>query len=130
MSNALATPNGSPAVSLGNVMPWTPFKNLLGFDPFQSLRATYGFEYDVTRTDQGYEVEVPVPGYTPETIDLSIQGGLLTVTGKADRRTFTRTMVIPDDVDTDAISASVKNGMLYLSLAHRPEARPKRIAVN
>lgn len=129
MSNSLANPNGGPAVSLGNVTPWTPIKNFLGFDPFQSLRAQYGFEYDVTRTDHGYEMEIPVPGYTSEDIDVSVQDDVLTISGKSERRSFTRTMVIPDDVDSDAISASVKNGMLFINLQRRPEAQPKKIAV-
>jgi HSP20 family protein len=130
LSNALANANGAPAVSLGSVTPWTPIKNFLGFDPFQSLLGHYGFEYNVTRTDQGYEVEVPVPGYTSESVDLSVQGDTLTIAGKSERHSFSRTMVIPDDVDSDAISASVKNGMLYINLQRRPEARPKKISVN
>lgn len=129
MSNSLANRNGGPAVSLGNATPWTPIQNFLGFDPFQSLRAQYGFEYDVTRTDRGYEMEIPVPGYTSEDIDVSVQDDVLTISGKSERRSFTRTMVIPDDVDSDAISASVKNGMLYVDLQRRPEAQPKKIAV-
>jgi HSP20 family protein len=129
LSNSLANHNGSPAVSLGSATPWTPIKNFLGFDPFQSLRAQYGFEYDVTRTDRGYEIEVPVPGYTSEDIDVSLQDDVLTISGKSDHRSFSRTMVIPDDVDNDSISASVKNGMLYINLERRPEAQPKKITV-
>lgn len=129
MSNSLATRNGGPAVSLGSATPWTPIKNFLGFDPFQSLRAQYGFEYDVTRTDRGYEMEIPVPGYTSENIDVSVQDDVLTISGKSERHSFTRTMVIPDDVDSQAISASVKNGMLYVELQRRPEAQPRKIAV-
>ena len=129
MSDSLANRNGGPALSLGSVTPWTPIKNFLGFDPFQSLRAQYGFEYDVTRTERGYEMEIPVPGYTSENIDVSVQDDVLTISGKSERHSFTRTMVIPDDVNGDAISAAVKNGMLYIDLQRRPEAQPKKITV-
>jgi HSP20 family molecular chaperone IbpA len=79
--------------------PWTPFRDLLGFDPFHSLRSNWAFEYDVTRTENGYEVDVPVPGFKPE------------------------------DVDPDKIEARVNDGMLVLTLARRPEAQPRRIDV-
>lgn len=110
--------------------PWTPISDLLGFDPFQNIRSTWGFEYDVTRTEGGYEVEVPVPGYGPSQIDLTYKDGVLAVTGKSDRRSFTRSFTIPEDVDADATQARVENGMLVISLRRRPEAQPKRIEVS
>lgn len=131
MSNTLARMgNAGGAVTADRALPWTPFNDLLGFDPFQSLRASYGFDYDVSRTESGYEVEVPVPGYGPAQIEVNHKDGLLTVAGKSEKRSFTRSFTIPDDVDTDAISARVADGMLHLTLQRRPEARPKRIPVN
>ena len=130
MTNALAR-NGSSGLMQGEnrVAPWSSVRDLLGFDPFQNLRANYGFEYDVTRTENGYEVEVPVPGYNPAQIDVTFKDGVLTVNGKSDRRTFSRSFTIPEDVDADTIAAKVADGMLVLSLHRRPEAQPKRIEV-
>jgi HSP20 family molecular chaperone IbpA len=105
---------------------WTPFRDLLGFDPFQAMR---GFEYDVTRTESGYEVEMPVPGFRPENIDVTFKDDVVAVNGKTERRSFSRSFMVPDDVDPDKIEAQVTDGMLVLRLARRPEAQPRKIAV-
>ena len=130
MSNSLAKTNGSSAsLARERAFPWTPMRDLLGFDPFQNIRASYGFEYEVSRTDSGYEVEVPVPGYSSSQIDVSFKDGVLSVAGKTDRRSFTRSFTVPEDIDSDAIAARVQDGMLVLSLKRHPEAQPKRIDV-
>jgi HSP20 family protein len=105
---------------------WTPFRDLLGFDPFQSMP---GFEYDVTRTENGYEVEIPVPGFKPENVEVTFQDDAITVTAKSERRSFTRSFIVPEDVDPERIEASVKDGMLDLKLSRRPEVQPRRIPV-
>ncbi len=105
-------------------------RNAFAFDPFATLRSNRTFEYDVTRTEAGYEVEIPVPGYRPDQIEITYKDGALLVAGKSDRRTFSRSFSVPDDVDQDHISAQVADGMLLLSLNRRPEAQPKRISIN
>jgi len=123
MTDSLAKNDRGQASRMAN---WAPFRDLLGFDPFQSLR---GFEYDVTRTENGYEVEVPVPGFRPEDVEVTFQEDVLTVNAKGERRSFSRSFTVPEDVDPDKIEARVTNGMLVLSLARRPEAQPRRISV-
>jgi HSP20 family protein len=127
LSNSLAKPNGS--LSSDRALPWTPLRDLLGFDPFQNIRASYGFDYEVSRTENGYEVEVPVPGYNSSQIDVSFKDGILSVAGKTDRRSFSRSFTVPEDIDADAISARVQDGMLSLSLKRHPEAQPRKITV-
>ncbi len=105
---------------------WTPFRDLLGFDPFESTR---GFEYNVTRTENGYEVEVPVPGFKAENVEITFQDEIITVSGKSDRRSFTRSFIVPEEVDPEKIDARVNDGMLVLTLSQRPETQPRRIPV-
>lgn len=127
MAGALArAQNGA---SLDRTAPWTPFRDLLSYDPFRSLGSQWGFEYDVTRTEAGYQVEVPVPGFKPDQIEVTFKDGVLSVNGKNDRRTFARSFTVPEDVDVDSIDAQVSDGMLMLTLNRRPEAQPKRIAI-
>lgn len=127
MSNQLTRMNGG--TNLERPVPWTPMHRLLGFDPFENLRASYGYEYDVSRTESGYAVEVPVPGYSSAQVEVSLKDGIITVAGKSDRRTFTRSFTVPEDVDTEAIDARVENGMLTIELQRRPEAQPRKIQV-
>jgi HSP20 family molecular chaperone IbpA len=130
LSNSLARTNGiGAALASDRALPWTPLRDLLGFDPFQNIRASYGFDYEVSRTESGYEVEVPVPGYNSSQIDVTFKDGVLNVAGKSDRRSFTRSFTVPEDIDTNAIGARVQEGMLVLSLKRHPEAQPKKITV-
>ncbi|HEY9181333.1 MAG TPA: Hsp20/alpha crystallin family protein [Candidatus Baltobacteraceae bacterium] len=88
---------------------------------------SYGI--DIARTETGYTVEVPVPGFKPEHIEVTLEDGMLTVKGKNEKRNFSRTFTIPDDVDEERIEANVEHGMLVLSLTLTPKAQPKRISI-
>ncbi|MBV9719114.1 MAG: Hsp20 family protein [Candidatus Eremiobacteraeota bacterium] len=123
MTDSLARNDRPPSPRVAN---WTPFRDLLGFDPFQSMR---GLEYEVTRTENGYEVEVPVPGFKPENVEVTYQDDVIAVSAKSDRRSFSRSFTVPDDVDPQRIEARVQDGMLMLTLSRRPEAQPRRISV-
>ena len=35
---------------------------------------------DITRTDNGYSVEIPAPGFKPSEIDVTFENGMLTLT--------------------------------------------------
>ena len=130
MANSLSRMGGS-GVANGNerALPWTQFRDLFGFDPFGNIRASSGFDYDVSRTENGYEIEVPVPGFNASQIDVTVKDGILSVAGKTERRSFTRSFTIPEDVNEDGIGARVQDGMLCLTLERRPEAQPKKISV-
>jgi HSP20 family molecular chaperone IbpA len=105
--------------------------DLLGWDPFRGLLGNWGSSLgiDITRTETGYEIEMPVAGFTPEQIEVTIEDGVLTASGKNDKRSFRRSVVLPEEIDTDAIDAKVENGLLTLALKLHPKAQPKRIEV-
>jgi len=124
-----ALKNTGAAMPADRALPWTPLRDLLGFDPFQQMRANWGYDYDVSRTEDGYLVEVPVPGYGASHIDVSIKDGVLSVSGQSERRSFTRSFTVPEDVDVERIEARVQDGMLELKLRRCPEAQPKKIQV-
>lgn len=109
----------------------TPFGDWLGWDPFRNFASSPGVVagIEVTRTESGYNVELPVAGYRPDQIDVTLEDNVLSVTGKAEKRQFTRSLLLPDDIDGDAITAKVEHGMLYLTLNFHPKAQPKKIDV-
>jgi HSP20 family protein len=109
-----------------------PFGEALGWDPFRNFASTGAgiAGVDVARTDDGgYIVEIPVAGYKPEQIDVTLEDGVLTVVGKSERRQFTRSLLLPEDIDGENIGANVEHGMLTLTLRVHPKAQPKKIAV-
>lgn len=91
-------------------------------------------------------VELEVPGYTKDDLEISITGDLLKITGKSkeqteekkDRRyylseiserSFTRTVTLPYDIVTEQAKAEFKNGVLYLTLPKSEKALPKSIKI-
>jgi len=87
-----------------------------------------------------------LPGMKKEDIDISLQEGLLTVSGerKEEKKQessetyrseryvgrFQRTFSLPTAVDESKITATYKDGVLTVTLPKSEEAKPKQIAVN
>lgn len=104
--------------------------DLLGFDPFRALLGgMQNTGVEIMRTDTGYDIELAVPGFKPGDIDVTVEDGVLTVSGKNEKRTFTRAFSLPDEIDPDAIDGKVEHGLLTLQLRLHPKAQPKRIEI-
>jgi HSP20 family molecular chaperone IbpA len=103
--------------------------DFLGFDPFRSV-ATAGFGFEINKTETGYAVELPVPGFGPDQIDVTLEDRVLTISGKTERRNFTRALLVPEEIDAETIAAKVEHGMLTIHLNTHPKAQPRKIAVN
>lgn len=106
-----------------------PFSDLWNFDPLRLFAPGSAYGIDIARTETGYTVEVPVPGFKPDQIEVTLEDGLLTVRGRSEKRNFSRTFSIPEDVDQERIEANVEHGMLVLTLTLVPKAQPKRITI-
>lgn len=98
-----------------------PFRNLFSMGQLGGM--------EVTRTETGYTVEIPVAGFRPDQIEATLEDGVLTVNAKSEKRSFTRSLVVPDDVDDEKIEAQVQDGMLTMTLTLHPKAQPKRITI-
>ena len=109
-----------PGADLWN---WDPFRNFFSGTP----AAVAGLE--INRTDNGYVVEIPVAGFKPDDIDITVENGVLAISGKTEKRSFTRSFVLPEEIDSEAIEARVEHGMLTLKLELLPKAQPKKISI-
>ncbi len=128
--NALARNGQSSPESSRQVAPtWSPLQRLFGFDPFQNVMANWDYGFEVSRTENGYDVDVPVPGFNSSNVEVTFKDAILSISGKNERRSFTRSLTVPEDVNPDKITASVSDGMLKISLERHPAAQPKRITV-
>ena len=95
--------------------------------------------------DKGVHVEVEVPGYTMEQIDVSLHQNQLTIKGeraeesedkgreyiRRERRSgsFTRTFLIPSDVDASKVGATLEQGVLKVTLPKSVAAQARKIAI-
>ncbi len=100
---------------------------------------------DIREEDHAYVLEAELPGLNEKDIDIKVEGNLLTLSSKheekkeekkngcilKERRTssFSRSFVLPKDVDREKIDATFKNGLLTLTLQKEPKAQPKSIQV-
>jgi HSP20 family protein len=121
------------------------------FGPFSeqgqegSGRVSVYMPANVTETDASYHIQAPVPGFSPEEIDVTFVEGLLTMKaqhrqaqqaqqGQILRREFlwadmVRQLSLPGEVDPDKIEARVENGLLTVTVPKTPRAQPRRIPI-
>jgi HSP20 family protein len=100
---------------------------------------------DIAERKDAYLVSVELPGIGMDEIEITFEGGLLTIQGerhvpqdsseqkmhRVERRygTFRRSITLPTHVMADAIEATVQDGVLYILVPKATEAHAKRIAV-
>jgi HSP20 family protein len=135
---------------MNSLMDWDPFQDFFGVDPFRAVRSDLG-QYllpalELKETPTSFELKLDVPGVKEPDLDVNLSGNRLTITGKRDaekkeenetwhsyeRRygAFTRVVTLPEDVATDKIAASLREGVLAISIPKLPEARPQKITVS
>ncbi|ADL49535.1 MULTISPECIES: Hsp20/alpha crystallin family protein [Micromonospora] len=98
---------------------------------------------DVTETDDAYLVEVDVPGVKRDDISVEATGHDLAITGEIKRKErtgllrsrtrrigrFEYRLSMPADVDADAITAEVSDGVLTVRVPKSEAAKPRRIEI-
>ncbi|MEX3636277.1 Hsp20/alpha crystallin family protein [Paraburkholderia sp. BR14320] len=99
---------------------------------------------DIYEDTQGVTLWADLPGVTKEKLDVRVHDGNLTIEAEAVVPTpanlrlqhaeireprFARTFTLSPDFDTSKIEASLKDGVLKLTIPRRDEARPRRIEV-
>jgi HSP20 family protein len=99
---------------------------------------------DIFECQDGYLVDVELPGVKIEDIEITVEDGLLTIQGertfrhdqidkahRVERRfgPFSRSITLPSHVKTDSIDASVQDGVLMVSVPKVTEAQAQRVSV-
>lgn len=107
--------------------------------------AVFHLPVNIARTDAGYLVEAPVPGCSPDDVDVTFSDGDLRIearpapgAGAAEGRylrrevptgSFRRQITLPGRVRADEITASFDNGLLRVDVPCAREAKPARIQI-
>ena len=103
-------------------------------------------ETDVIETEREIRVVTEMPGLRRENIEIDVENNVLTIRGEkreqrtegeqgrwhlAERRygTFSRSFVLPRDVDADNIQAAFQDGVLTVSVPKSEKARRRRIEI-
>lgn len=84
---------------------------------------------DVSEDENAIRLTAEVPGYKPESIKVTLENQMLTISGEKSNGSFRRSLTIPNTVDTDGIEATVEHGVLTVTLPKVERAKPREIAV-
>lgn len=140
------------------IVRWDPFRELTALqDEFSRLfpgvrggeaagRESWMPSVDVFETQEAVEIKAELPGLEPDDISLEVEDNVLTLSGerrfkeeveedkyyRVERRygSFSRSLALPQSVDTDNIGAKYENGILEVTVPKVEEAKPKRISVD
>ena len=101
---------------------------------------------DIYETENELVLKADLPGVSEKDIDVRVENNMLTVRGERQFETkvkednylriertygsFSRSFGLPNTVNTEAISAEYKNGVLTVQLPKRAESKPKQVKVN
>jgi HSP20 family protein len=113
-----------------------------------SATATWIPAVDVHEYADHFEFYIDIPGVDPSKVELTLERGILTLSGqreeqRSDKRGedplnlrtergqghFYRRFVLPDTVDSEKVNASGKNGVLTLTVPKQAKAMPRRIQI-
>jgi HSP20 family protein len=98
---------------------------------------------NITECDESFEVKAEVPGFNEKEIELGVESRRLTITGKRESKKeekkgkmlcvesssdqLLRIVDLPSEIETDKVTATLKNGVLDLTLPKAAKAQPLRI---
>jgi len=101
---------------------------------------------DIREEDDGYLVQVDLPGVAEQDLKVSVDDNVLTISAKAgkdaDRKAdgylvrerryagYTRSFVLPRDADSGGVTASFADGLLTLNVPKSEASKARRIPVN
>ena len=93
-------------------------------------QAARGFE--IQQDDKAWTVSLDLPGLTREDLGITIEGTVVKIeTRKEARRQFKAAYELPQEIDVDATTAKLENGVLTLALAKKaPVSNARQIQVS
>lgn len=102
---------------------------------------------DITESNEAFSIKAALPGWKPENVDVTFEGGTITLKGEVSaenneadehtrwhrreirRTSFTRSVTLPSEVEADKAKAEFENGVLTLTLPKAEVVKPKQIKI-
>src|SRR5689334_962318 len=92
--------------------------------------------FHVNGTEDGWRVDIPLPGIDPKDVSLEVAGNNLTIRAEApsdgnDQHAsrYEQTLMIPQFLDLEKLTASHRHGMLRLTLPLKDSVKPRRVQI-
>ncbi len=104
---------------------------------------------NIKESDEAFHTEMAVPGFSKKDFKIDVEGSLLTISAdkehetnesnehytkkEFERKSFSRTFNLPENINEDKIEALYKEGMLQLTIPKKEKTKPtprKKIAIS
>lgn len=119
--------------------PWRVLGELIGeiplnaFDAAWRTRAGRFPRVNVWENEKGLAVQAEVAGVDPDKLDVAVDANVLTIKGEKAQldgtpSEFQRSFNLPFELESDKITATVKNGLLTVTIP-RKSAEKRKIAI-
>jgi HSP20 family protein len=111
-----------------------------------SALTTWAPSVDIYETENELVLKADLPDVEEKEIDIRVENNMLTVRGERKFQkevkedsylrleriygSFSRSFGLPNTVNTEAIQAEYKNGVLTVTMPKRAESKPKQVKVN
>lgn len=106
------------------------FDKFCQFDFLETLDSTFNSFFDSgwkKNKDGNYVFEIDVPGFNKDNLNVELNEGTITIKGETESRKMFKRFQININHE---IEASIKDGILFLTLITPPEKQPKKIELN
>jgi len=131
---------------------WSPFEDVLNFQrevdrvfnqfwsdlPTRTATPSGSSSpsYQVKTTDDGWRIDVPLPGVDPKDVTLEVAGSTLSIRAEVPSENsdknparYEQTFTIPQFLDLEKLAASHRHGMLRLTLPLKDSVKPRRVQI-
>lgn len=110
------------------------FPSLQGSSLFSSLfdkgLSDFSLRFDLKETEDGnYKVELPLPGFKRNEVEIEIEGNTLTIVAKNAKREISKSLDVLETIDTDKIEAKLEDGILTIILVRSELGKPRKIEI-
>ncbi len=104
------------------------------------------FPVDIRSEENEYVIEADLPGLLEDRINVRVEDNLLVIESQTEEvkeeaadnyivrergtRAFYRSFALPKDADHGKIEGTYRNGVLTVTVAKKPEAKPRQIKIS
>lgn len=92
--------------------------------------------FQVNSSDDGWRIDIPVPGIDPRNVHLEIAGNTLSIRAEvpSDEKDknfmrYEQAFTVPQFLDLDKLTASHRHGMLRLTVPLKESVKPRRVQI-
>jgi HSP20 family protein len=92
--------------------------------------------FQVNTTDDGWRIDVPMPGIDPKDVTLDVAGKTLSIRAEVPSEDndknparYEQNFTVPEFLDLEKLTASHRHGMLRLTVPLKESVKPRRIQI-